>query len=106
MPSGLAAARAVRGRVPRSAIRYDPEQLIVDDSTADAVFHAGIELLASVGLYHLDTQRGIRLGGEEIGAVARASRESPPEPVFGQGSDEITLAYRTSQDRRPPILAG
>lgn len=102
----LAFAKKVRELVGTYEIKYDPDELIVDDNTADAVFQAGIALLADVGLYHLDTQRIIRFSEEEIREVAKEYRENPPRQVFGQGEDEITVEYRTSDDKRPPILAG
>jgi hypothetical protein len=86
-------------------IRRDPEELIVDEKTADVVFEAGVDLLADVGLYHLDTQRVVQFSREEILQVAREHRESPPEPTFGRGEDRISVKYRTSEEERPPILA-
>lgn len=86
-------------------IRRDPDELIVDDKTADAVFEAAVELLADVGLYHLDTQRVVQFSREEILQVAREYHESPPEPAFGRGEDRISVKYRTSEEERPPILA-
>jgi methylamine--corrinoid protein Co-methyltransferase len=102
----LAFAKKVRELVGKYEIKYDPEELIVDDKTADAVFLAGVELLADVGLYHLETQRVIEFSDEEIKEVAREYRDDPPKQVFGQGNDEITVEYRTCDDKRPPILAG
>ena len=102
----LAFAKKVRELVGKYEIKYDPEDLIVDDRTADAVFQAGVELLADVGLYHLETQRVVQFSSQEIEEVARGYRENPPKQVFGQGKDEITVEYRTCDDKRPPILAG
>lgn len=102
----LAFAKKVRELVGKYEIVYNPDELIVDDKTADAVFHAGMELLEGVGLYHLDTQRVIQFSAEEIRQVAGAYRENPPKQVFGQGQDEITVEFRLSDDKRPPLLAG
>ena len=102
----LAFAKKVRELVGKYEIVYDPDELIVDDKTADGVFQAGVELLAEVGLYHLDTQRVIQFSAEEIRQVAGAYRENPPRQVFGQGQDEITVEFRLSDDKRPPLLAG
>jgi methylamine--corrinoid protein Co-methyltransferase len=102
----LGYAKKVRELVGKYEIKYDPEQLIVDDATADAVFEAGVELLADVGLYHLDTQRVITFTREELKQVAAEYRENPPRQIFGKGDDEITVTYRTADDPRPPILAG
>ena len=40
----------VRALAAEYEIKYDPEQLVVDDRTADAVFHAAVDLLAEIGL--------------------------------------------------------
>jgi methylamine---corrinoid protein Co-methyltransferase len=102
----LAYAKKVRELVGTYEIRYDPEELIVSDTTADAVFQAGVELLAAVGLFHLDTQRVITFTAEELKQVATAYREDPPRQTFGQGADEITVTFRTAEDPTPPVLAG
>ena len=102
----LAYARKVRELAAKHQIRYLPEELIVDDQTADAIFQAGVELLAGVGLYHLDTQRVIEFQEAEIRQVAQEYCRNPPRQSFGSGADRITVEARTSQDRRPPILAG
>jgi hypothetical protein len=91
----LAFAKKVREVVKNHEIKYNPEELIADDKTADAVFEAGVQLLAGVGLYHLETQRVIQFGEEEIRGVARGYRENPPKQVFGHGRDQIAVEYRT-----------
>ena len=102
----LAYAKKVRELVGKYEIKYDPEELIVGDATADAIFQAGVELLAEVGLYQLDTQRVIQFSEEEVKQVAAEYRENPPKQVLGKGKEKITVEYRTSEDKRPPILAG
>ncbi len=51
----LALSMKIRELVNKYNIIYNPGELVVDDATADAVFDAGVELLADVGLYHLGT---------------------------------------------------
>jgi len=102
----LGYARKVRELVAKHQIAYDAEALIVDDPTADAIFQAGVELLAEVGLFHLDTQRVVQFSESEIREVATHYFTNPPQQQFGAGGDRISVAYRTSDDRRPPILAG
>ena len=97
-------SKKIRELVAEYGIEYDPEELIVDDATADAVFGAAVELLANVGLYHLDTQRAITFTKEEIEDIAREYRESPGKCTFGRGDDEVTIEFRTGTDRRPPTL--
>lgn len=94
----------VRELVAKYDIKYNPEELVVDDATADAVFQAGVELLAEVGLYHFDTERVIKFTREEIEQVAKEYRQNPGKHTFGTGKDQVTVEYRTSTDSRPPTL--
>jgi len=94
----------LRELVAKHEIKYNPEMFVVDDATADAVFQAGVELLAEVGLYHIETERVVKFTQEEIETVAREYREKPSKHTFGKGKDEVTLEYRTGADKRPPTL--
>lgn len=94
----------IRELVGKHNIKYNPEELIVDDETADAVFNAGVDLLADVGIYHMDTQRVIKLTKEEILTIAKEYSSNPSSVTFGQGEDEMTIAYRTGEDKTPPTL--
>jgi len=64
----------LRELVAKYDIKYLPEEFIIDDKMADAVFHAGVELLADIGLYHLGTQRVVRFTKAEILELAQARR--------------------------------
>lgn len=94
----------LRELVAKYDIKYNPEELIVDDATADAVFQAGVELLADVGLYHLETERVIKFTKEEVETIAREYRENPSKHTFGKGKDAVTIEYRSGADTRPPTL--
>ena len=100
----MAFAMKVRELVDRYGISFDPDQLIVDDETADAVFNAGVDLLAEVGLYQLDTQRVIEYTRDEILELAAERKADPAFVTMGRGDDEVTLAYRTADEERPPTL--
>jgi len=100
----MAFAMKVREVVKEHGIEHDLEGLLVDDKTADAVFHAGADLLADVGLYHLNTQRVVKLTKDEILQVVRERRENPGKATFGKGPEEMTIAYRTGRDSRSPTL--
>jgi len=97
-------AMKVREVVNEYGIKYDPEVLVVDDRTADAVFQAGVDLLTDVGLYHLNTQRVIKYTKEEILELANERKKNPGKATFGTGPEEMTIAYRTAEDSRPPTL--
>ncbi len=100
----LTFAMKVRELVERHRISFDPDRLIVDDETADAVFNAGVDLLAEVGLYQLDTQRVIEYTREEVLALAAERMARPARVTLGRGDDEMTIAYRTGDDPRPPSV--
>ncbi|MBI3976998.1 MAG: monomethylamine:corrinoid methyltransferase [Chloroflexi bacterium] len=100
----LAIVRKMRQLVKTYPIKYNLEELIVDDATADAVFHAAVELLADVGLYHIDTFRVVQFTREEVEAIARDYRENQRKQVFGRGKEEICIKYRTGEDSRIPVL--
>lgn len=97
-------AMKVRELAAAYGIQYNPEEIIPDDRTADAVFQAGVELLAAVGIYHLDTERVIEFSKEEILEIAAEYRRNPGRHTFGKGKDQCTVAYRTSTDKRPTTL--
>jgi len=92
----------VRDLVAEYEIKYNPEQLVVDDRTADAVFKAAIDLLAEIGLYHMSTERVVQFSKEEIEQVARESRESPACVTLGKHPDRMTLRYRRGSDPWAP----
>jgi hypothetical protein len=97
-------AMKLRELVAKYEIKYDPEQLVVDDATADAVFHAGVELLAEVGLYQMGTQRVIKYNKEEIEQLAKETLAKPGEVTLGRDKDEMILRYRTGKDTWAPTL--
>ena len=100
----LAFAMKVRELVERHRISFDPDRLIVDDETADAVFSAGVDLLVEIGLYQMDTQRVIEYTREEVLALAAERMAQPARVTLGRGDDEMTIAYRTADDPRSPSL--
>ncbi len=100
----MSLAMKVREIVTKYDIKADYEQLIVDDKTADDVFNAGVELLAEVGVYQMDTQRVIKFSKEEIYELAASYKEKPSKAEFGKGDDEMVIEYRTSDDKKPPVL--
>jgi len=92
----------VRDLVAEYEIKYDPEQLVVDDRVADAVFRAAVDLLADIGLYHMGTERVVKFTKDEIRQIARESRENPACVTLGKHPDRMTLRYRTGKDAWKP----
>jgi methylamine--corrinoid protein Co-methyltransferase len=100
----LAFSMKLRELVAKYDIKYIPEEFIIDDNMADAVFHAGVELLADIGLYHLDTQRVVKFTKEEILEMAQERKENPGKAEFGSGNEKMTIEHRSGEDTRPPTL--
>lgn len=94
----------VREVVEKYNVKYNPDQLVADDTTGDSVFMAGVEVLADVGLYHLNTNRVIKFTKDEVLELAEQRMRNPGKAVFGKGPDKMTIQYRTKDDTRPPTL--
>ncbi len=100
----IAFSMKVRELVKKYNIKYNSAALVADDETADAVFNAGVDLLADIGLYHLNTQRVIKYSREEILAFVEERKQNPGKVVLGKGAEEMTIEYRKSTDRRPATM--
>jgi len=98
----LELAFGVRDLVEKHEIVYDPEQLVVDDRTADAIFEAAVEHLASVGVYFMSSERVIKYNEQEIRQFAKESSENPACVNLGKGTDKMSLRYRKSADTWAP----
>ncbi len=97
----------VRKLVSKYSIKYNPEKLICDDATADAVFVAGVELLADIGLLNTDTNRVIKYTRDEIEAFVGEYYDKPLKAEFGAGDDRTVIQFRAGENARQPTnLAG
>ncbi len=94
----------VREVVEKYNIKYNPEELVADDATGDSVFQAGVDVLADVGLYHLDTQRVVKFSRDEVLELAGKRKNNPGKAEFGKGQDKMTIQYRTGKDTRVPSV--
>jgi methylamine--corrinoid protein Co-methyltransferase len=94
-------ARRAQELVDEFELTYDPEVVCPsDDGMADRVFEAGLQLLADVGAYHLDTERVIRFSRAEILDALRAA----PEVLYlGEGKDMVVAVHRGVEDPNPPL---
>ncbi len=82
-------------------IRYDPDILVPsDDSLADAVFNAALELYLETGTYCLSTHRQIKFEEDEI---TEALHNAPSQITFGAGTDERIMTNRRIEDQKPPL---
>jgi methylamine--corrinoid protein Co-methyltransferase len=82
-------------------IKYDRENLVPsDDSLADAVFNAALELYLETGTYCLSTHRQIKFEEAEI---REALHNAPSQITFGEGQDARVMTNRRIEDQKPPL---
>jgi methylamine--corrinoid protein Co-methyltransferase len=94
-------AAKVKELVKKYEIKFYPEEVIPsDDSLADRVFQAGLELFLDLGIFCIDTRRLIKFDKEE---VMEALRRAPSRLQFGQGRDEAVMVYRHIEDKKEPF---
>ncbi|MEJ2708227.1 MAG: monomethylamine:corrinoid methyltransferase [Anaerolineales bacterium] len=101
----LAFAKKLRQLVAEYEIKCTADHLVIDDRTADAIYKAGVELLADVGMYNADTQRVVKLSKEEIEQIAKEILEGPRKQTFGDSDGKIVIQARSAEDPRTPVLA-
>jgi hypothetical protein len=93
-------AAKVQEKVREHKIKWDPENPIPsDNSMADEVFEAGLELLLDVGAYCTTSGRVISYTEQEI---KEALRTAPSKLHFGEGRDRKHLVARKIEDKTPP----
>lgn len=83
-------------------IRYDPETPIPsDDSLADDVWQAGLDLFKEIGTFCINSNRVIKFDDNEIKNGLRELRGSV---IIGDGSERRDLTLRKVDDKRPPSI--
>ena len=93
-------APKVQEKVKEFKIKYDPNNPIPsDNSLADDLFEAGLELLVDVGAYCTSSGRIISYTESEI---KEALRNAPSKLHFGEGRDRKSLVHRNVEDKTPP----
>ena len=87
-------------KVREHKIKFDPSNPIQNDnSMADEVFEAGLELLLDVGAYCTTSGRVISYTEAEI---KDQLRNAPSRLHFGEGRDRKALVNRKVEDKTPP----
>jgi len=82
-------------------IKFDPENIVPsDDSLADDVWKAALELYLDVGTLCTSTHRRILF---EAGEIREAMKNSPGKYVVGYGKDSRELFHRKIEDERRPF---
>lgn len=99
-------SRTLRALAAKYEVVYTPESTVISDKIADGVFNAAVELLATCGIYHMNTMRVIALTEQEIRDTADHYNSNPHVSKFGQGADRIEYTYRKQFEKKLPILAG
>jgi len=85
--------------VKKYAIRPELENPVnQDDSMADAIYQAAVDLIEGTGVFCTDTQRIIEISREEI---LEAIREAPGPCWFGEGHDAGLFPTRKPDDPTP-----
>lgn len=93
-------APKVQEKVREHKIEFDPNNPIPNDnSLADDIFEAGMELLIDVGAYCTTSGRVISYTEAEI---KNALRTAPSKVHFGEGRDRKALVSRKVGDKTPP----
>jgi len=93
-------APKVMEKVREHRIKFDPDNPIPsDNSMADEVFEAGMELLLDVGAYCITSGRVISYSEAEI---KEQLRNAPSKLYFGEGRDRKGLVNRKIEDKTPP----
>jgi len=83
-------------------IKYDPETpILLDDSLADDVWNAGLELFIEVGSYCINSSRVIKFDESEIKSGLKEVRG---KAVIGEGSERRYVNLREVEDKRPPSV--
>jgi methylamine--corrinoid protein Co-methyltransferase len=91
----------VRRVIKEYDIRYDPENLIPNDNTlADSVFNAALDLYLTIGTLCVDSHRQIKFEEAEI---KEALKNAPKEITFGAGNDTRVMTNRRVEDKTPPL---
>jgi methylamine---corrinoid protein Co-methyltransferase len=99
-------SRTLRALAAKYEVVYTPDSTVISDKIADGVFNAAVELLATCGIYHMNTMRVIALTEQEIRDTADHYNSNPHVSKFGQGADRIEYTYRKQFEKKLPILAG
>ena len=101
---GLMISRKTMELCKEYDIKYNPEEIIPsDNSLADDVWNAGLELFLHTGVYYSSTRRIIKFTEEEVKEALKYFRENVE---VGEGRDRIRFIHRQIEDKRPMIIGG
>lgn len=82
-------------------IKFSSDNLIPNDnSLADDVFKAAMDLYLETGTLNLSTHRQIKFEETEI---KKALKNAPKRIIFGEGADRREMVPRRVEDQSPPL---
>jgi methylamine--corrinoid protein Co-methyltransferase len=91
----------VRRVIKEYEIKFDPENIIPNDnSLADDVFNAALDLYLEIGTYCVSSHRQIKFEEAEI---KEALINAPNHITFGEGKDTREMTNRNIEDQTPPL---
>ena len=96
--------RETQRLVKEYGVKYDPDVYVPsDDSLADDVWDAGMELFLETGMYCMNSRRVIKFDEEEVKDALRSVR---PEVEIGEGGEHRIVKRRGIEGDKPPIIIG
>lgn len=92
---------ALKRVIKEYGIKYDRDNLVPDDnSLADDLFKAAMDLYLETGTYCVNTHRQIKLEENEI---KEGLKNAPSRITFGEGDDAREMTTRRIEDKKPPL---
>mgnify|MGYP005834247875 CR=1 FL=1 len=93
-------ARAMKEKY---GIKFGEEFVPTDRKLIDDLFHAGLEMLVTAGVYNADTKRVVRVTEAE---VMEGLKAAPKRLTLGENKDAADFAPRKGNAARKPIIQG
>lgn len=85
-------------------IKYDPTVYVPnDDSLADDVWKAGLELFLDLGVYCVNTRRVIKFTEAEVKEALKTVRD---QVEIGEGGEKRLVTRRGIDGTKPPVIVG
>ena len=84
-------------------ISFGDEFIPTDPDTKKRLFQAGMEMLVSIGIYNVDTERVIRVTEDEVRAGISAA---PKRVQLGEYGDKVMIEPRKGNSSRKPVIQG
>lgn len=90
--------------VEKYDLNFEKDTILADDKRIDAVFHASIEFLSTVGVYNRSTSHVIQWSESEIREMISDYKMNPRTFAVGTGKEQIAIRARKSGDGIVPVI--